>query len=617
MKKRIIYGCLSIAMSAGMAILRLLHFNTPLFREIFCLILYAAVIYFGAGILVSGFRQLRYRVIREEFVTSLGMIMGLGCGIGSVVISARDGDCGLGAVMIPAGIMTGAEMIVRAFRLRGKAPEADIFAGRIPKKAIALIGGVKTEFPTDRLSSGMLVSIDPGETVPCDGEIIAGSSDVDERTVTGQIKTAFRRTGDTVKAGSKNLSGYLTVRYDGENEMAKLKKLYDEGKKPATVNKREMRYCTGVLGVAAGVVLVMLLYLIFGSGENWYSAAVLVYMCACPAGMCAVKLLSGLRAGKKFLKEGIELHNPEFIDAVREIDNILVNTSGTLTVGKYSVMEIICSGGADRDSVLRMAAGVCGCFEGPEYAAVKSCCENSGITVPPCISAVRKPGAIQGLIDGFGVAVKTYEKGDEAVFSECDVTVSDSCPGLCVYCKEQPVGLIILEDRLKSTTAAAYKILNEKEALVMPFSRESFGVLAKEPESDETEKSGPLDGEEKAICVERLCELGRYPAVVADNLCDAPALKRAYCSFAMASGDSDVKKAADAVLLRNDLRDIAGAADAAERIKKRENGICMAVSVLRIIFALAAFLTAALGYVLPAAAVCSVGIAVSVLVGLI
>ncbi len=517
--------------------------------------------------------------------------------------------CGGGrSLFAPAAAVIAALAVIKYLKDRTTpaAVSKSDFSGVLPESAVVLRDGAEKTVPAEDIKEGDIVSIRPGETVPCDGEIIAGRSEIDEKPITGELYAMLRSEGERVKAGSRNISGFLTVRADGVSELFKMVSYCCErpkSKKSPTDRRAFVLRC--LIGTAAPIAVSAVVFAVSGV-DNAAFALALTLLAGSPCAFGASRAFSRLFAAKKAASEGVRFRDPSAIDTLRGVTRAVIDYNGTATVGRLSVCGVTPLGETGPQDIIRLASALCDGADGGDFAAITERCLRNGVAVPPCISCERLAGRITGTVDGRRIVLSSLKE-------DCE-PLAEGRPELegkllkAVFAGGKAIGLIAFEDSVKPNAAAAVKKLSERGVDTLLIS----GGSVFEPDRAAAEV-----GAERLICglgPIAKCEALReeksagYKIAVADGVSDCAVLSTADCSFALASGAEEAKRCASALLLRNDLRDILpliGLSESAARAEKL--GFATSEAVRALGFA-ASGAAALFGAYFAVSAICAAGI---------
>lgn len=478
----------------------------------------------------------------------------------------------------------------------------DTFSEVVPKTAAVLRDGAERKIPADEIVQGDIVAIRPGELVPCDGEIIAGRSEIDEKPITGELAAVLRSEGERVKAGSRNISGFLTVCADGGSELERMImsccEMSEEKRKPSDRKPAILR------GLTVSAISLMISAIVFAASGIFEAAFAfaLTFAAICPCASGISRTLSYFFASKKAASEGVRFCNPSAIDAIRRTDVAVVDLNGTATVGKLSVSEVVSLGDMNTQDIIRVAAALCDEAEGADFVAIKERCILNGVAVPPCIACERLVGVITGTVDGRRAKLSSLRE-------DCEYCGLAGKLLKTLFLNDEAVGVIAISDSVKPNAVSAVKALSERgirTVLITGMSEsESEDVISK---IGADELRCGLSAEKKCETVTEIQKSRGAAAVIADGVSDCSALTAADCGFALGSGAEAAKKCASAVLLRNDLRDILPLIDlSASAARCAKAGFIASETVRAAAFA-ASGIAAVLGAYAVASAVCAAGI---------
>ena len=439
---------------------------------------------------------------------------------------------------------------------------------------VQLADGVWQEVAADTVSVGVTAKVRPGERIPLDGVVTAGSSSVNQAPITGESVPVAKAAGDPVFAGTVNERGMLEFRVTankGNTTLARIVKSVQEaqGSRAPTqrfIDKFAGYYTPAVVGLAALTVAVPTLF--FGAAfEPWFYKALVMLVISCPCALVIstpVTVVSGLAAAARrgiLVKGGLHLENGRLIKAVA------LDKTGTLTHGKPVVTDLVPFNGLPADELLRLAAGADAHSEHPVAAAIVSAWQNpsgGGQRELPAAGAFESlPGrGAKAVIDG-----REYFIGNHRLIEEL---------GACSPAVEAEL------ERLEKEGKTAVVLAAEKKALgvigvadtVRPHSREAIGQLralgvvstlltgdnqvtadAIAAQVGIGDARGNLLPEDKLAAMDGL--LARYVNVgmAGDGINDAPALAKATIGFAMGAAGTDTAiETADVALMDDDLR---------------------------------------------------------------
>ena len=564
----------------------------------------------GARFYRAGWKALRAGSGNMDLLVALGTSAGYGL---SLVQLLRHGNQSMqlyfeaSAVVITL-VLLGKWMETRAKRQTTEAIRA--LTALRPDTARVRRDGVDTEVPAALVRVGDLVVVRPGERLPVDGQVVEGSSEVDESLITGESLPVAKHGGDRVTGGAVNGEGLLvvtTTAVGAESTLARIVRLVESAQaKKAPIQRLVDR----VSAVFVPVVIVIALVTVLGWGwgwgtstGNWEAAilnavAVLVIACPCALGLAtptAIMVGTGAAA-----KRGILIKDAEALEVAHGVTVVAFDKTGTLTVGKPELMAAVptsaTSASIDRAALLSASAAVQAGSEHPLASAVMNAATGEGLVIAPA-TAVRA-------VSGRGVAafVEGHELrlGSSRFMQELKVDVTAlagaaadwQARGCTVsWLAEVPadppttasavalalprlLGLLAFGDAPKASAAAAVNALQKmgiRSALITGDNAGSARGVAQA--LGITDVHADVLPEHKADIVSQLKSGGERVAMVGDGINDAPALAIADVGIAMSTGTDVAMHTAGITLMRGDPALVADAIDISRRTyaKIRQN----------------------------------------------
>ena len=486
--------------------------------------------------------------------------------------------------MVPKGIYFDASSLIIGFILLGKLLEHTM-KGRAsnavrklldvsPKVATVVRGGMELEVPTEEIIPGDLVRVRPGEKFPTDGLIIDGQGSIDEKMLTGESMPLEKKVGDEVFGATINLTGMITTRatkVGGDTALAQIVKLVEEAQAAqAPVQRLADR-------IAAYFVPAVILVAVI-SWLSWYTLtangflhgftafiAVLIIACPCALGLATpAALVVGTGRGAS---NGILLKGGEALERASKVDVVVLDKTGTITVGEPSVTDTISVAGLSLTQVLGLAAATEAGSEHPIGTAVVRAARERGIVVEPATDFRAEPGmGVSAKVSGKQVLVgnRSLFAGRRIEFEPADAAVSrleeTGRTALTVGLEGNVVGVIAVADTVKPHAKEAVRSLQEMGVRAVMLTgdntRTARAVAAEVGIEDVIAEVLPA---QKSAVVKKLMEEGHVVAMVGDGINDAPALAQANVGVAIGSGTDVAIETAGIVLMKSDLRDVAEA----------------------------------------------------------
>jgi Cu+-exporting ATPase len=455
---------------------------------------------------------------------------------------------------------------------KGRTGEAiKALMGLQPRTARVIRNGQERDLPIAQVVSGDMLLVRPGERVPVDGVVTGGESAVDEAMITGESLPVQKGAGDPVIGATVNGMGLLHVeatRVGRDTVLAGIVRLVEQAQgSKAPVQRLADR----ISSVFVPIVLVLATLTFLGwllTGHAFAQAlipaiAVLVIACPCALGLATpTAIMVGTGRGAR---EGILIKGGESLERIQALRSIVLDKTGTVTMGKPTVTDVVALADLPDSDVLRLAAGVERGSEHPLGAAVVRGAEERGLALPPLPTAFRSitGGGVEGLVEDRAVLVGSRrllgERGIVADSAETRLQALESGgkTALLVAVDGRLVGLVAVADTVKDGAAEAVRQLRALGLDVTMLTGDNRRTA---------EAIGRIAGierviaearpEEKAAEVARLQGRGQVVAMVGDGINDAPALARADVGIAMGTGTDVAMAAADITLVGGDLRTI-------------------------------------------------------------
>ncbi|MGW0709514.1 heavy metal translocating P-type ATPase [Streptomyces sp. NPDC002643] len=430
-----------------------------------------------------------------------------------------------------------------------------VSAGGSAEEAEA-VGEVEESVPTDQLAVGDIVLVRPGERVGADGRVLAGESDVDQATITGEPLPVPKAPGDEVFAGTLNGTGVLRVRVErdpADSVIARIVGLVEEASRTKAptqlfIERIEQRYAVGVVVATLAVFGVPLAF-----GEDLTEALLRAMTFMIVASPCAVVLATMpplLSAIANAGRHGVLVKSAVAMERLGEIDMAALDKTGTLTEGMPEVVAVrpLPGSGLDEDALLALAAAAEHPSEHPLGRAVVAAAGARGLRVTGAEGFVAVPGwGVRATVEGRAVAVG--RAGEEHGRGADGTVVLVERDGVAV-------GTLTLADRLrhdaKAAVAAVASVTGRGPVLLT--GDNSFAAAQVADEVGIGDVRAGLLPEGKVAAVRELQGGGRKVVFVGDGVNDAPALAAAHAGVAMGRAGSDLAlETADAVVVRDEL----------------------------------------------------------------
>ena len=443
------------------------------------------------------------------------------------------------------------------------------------KTARVMKGDAELEVAIDEVLPGDMIAVRPGEKIPVDGLVVAGSSFVDESMITGEAIPVAKIEGARVVGGTVNQNGTLTFRAEAvgaDTVLAQIIKLVEtaQGSKPAIqglADRVVAVFTPVVLGIAA---LTAIVWLIFGGSSAITYAlvnTVAVLIIACPCAMGLATPTSIMVGTGKAAELGVLFRKGEALQTLQETRVIALDKTGTLTKGKPELTDLTVQTGFIETEVLHLVASVEQISEHPVARAIVAGARARGVALERLEDFENIPGyGVQARIGGRLVQVGANRFMariglDVGAFArESNQLADEGKTPLYAAVNGKLAAVIAVADPVKDGTMDAISSLHRqgfKVAMITGDNARTAQAIARQLGIDEVLAEVLPDG--KAEAVKSLQAKGHKVAFVGDGINDAPALAQADVGLAIGTGTDVAIETADVILMSGDLRGVPNA----------------------------------------------------------
>ena len=441
-----------------------------------------------------------------------------------------------------------------------------------PKTACVIRDGKEKVIPAEEVVKGDVFVVRPGESIPVDGRVISGESAVDESALTGESIPVDKAQGSAVSAATLNQNGFLTCEATRVGEDTTLSQIIETVENAAATKAPIAKIADKVSGVFVPAVMAIALvagaaWLISGRPFSFALAraiSVLVISCPCALGLATpVAIMVGSGVGAK---HGVLFKTASALEQTGKTQIVVLDKTGTLTKGKPQVTDILPASGYDADSLLRLAASLESKSEHPLAAAITRRAGESNVETDEAQGFTALPGhgvraEINGktAIGGNAALIKSKGMLDADMKTLGERLADEGKTPLYFAFDGRIAGIIAVADVVKEDSGQAIYELKDmgiRTVMLTGDNRRTALSVAKQTGIDEV-VSDVLPGD-KAEVVEKLRKYGKV-AMVGDGINDAPALTQADIGIAIGAGADVALDAADVVLMKSSVGDVAAA----------------------------------------------------------
>lgn len=466
-------------------------------------------------------------------------------------------------------------------RAKGKTSQAiSRLVGLQAKTAHIIRNGQVVDIALENVVVGDIIQVRPGEKVPVDGEVIEGSSYVDEAMITGEPVPVLKIAGTEVVGGTINKNGsfnYRATKVGSDMVISQIIKMVQDAqadKLPiqAMVDKVTSWFVPAVIAVA---LLTFLVWLFFGQQEPVLSYALVnaiaVLIIACPCAMGLATPTSIMVGTGRAAELGVLFRRGDALQRLRDAKIIAVDKTGTLTLGKPALAHFELTADIKKNfseaDILAMVAAVENRSEHPIAEAIVAAAKEQNLTLPEVEAFEAEPGfGLKAMVNGYQLVIGADRYmakigADVSVFAALAERLgAEGQTPLYVAIDGQLAVIITVADPIKETTPAAIKAMHAqglKVAMITGDNRHTATAIAEQLGIDEVIAEVLPDGKVEAL--KRLTRDGQSVAFVGDGINDAPALAAADIGIAIGTGTDIAIESADVVLMSGDLRGVVNA----------------------------------------------------------
>ena len=439
--------------------------------------------------------------------------------------------------------------------------------------------GEFVKVPLDQVKVGDIIRVKPGEKVPVDGVIVNGSTTIDESMVTGESMPVTKKKGDDVVGSTINTNGTFNFKATKVGSDTMLSQIVDLVKKAQTSHAPIQNLTDKISNIFVPAVLIIaiitfVIWYVFLNAPLvtalLFAVSVVVIACPCALGLATTTAL--MVGTARSAKMGVLIKNGEVLEEVSDLDTVVFDKTGTITVGKPQVTDVV----GDQNKVLTIAASLEENSEHPLATAVVKKAKEDKIA----LAQVKNFAAIEGKGVRASYDGQTAFVGSDRLLE--DISISQEMKDQAIKLQKEAktvvyvglgqeiIGLIAIQDVPKPSSKAAIAELKKRGLNTIMLTGDNPNVanaIGKEVSIDQV-IAGVLPTE-KAAEIKKLQDEGRKVAFVGDGINDAPALSTADVGIAMGSGTDVAIESGGIVLVQNDLMGVVRALDISKKTFNR------------------------------------------------
>lgn len=461
-------------------------------------------------------------------------------------------------------------------KAKGRSSEAiKKLMGLQAKTAVVLRSGKEMEVPLEEVVIGDIIFVKPGEKIPVDGEVLEGTTAVDESMLTGESMPVDKAAGDVLYGSTINSNGSIQMKatkVGRDTALAQIIKVVEDAQGTKAPIQRMADKISGIfVPLVVGIALITFLVWYFlvepGNFTPALEVLIAVLVIACPCALGLATPTSIMAGSGRSAEMGVLFKGGEHLEQTQSIDTVVVDKTGTVTHGKPVLTDVSLADGQNEKQFLSLIGAAEKQSEHPLAQAIVQGIQEKGIELGKVQYFEAVPGyGVQATVSGQGVLIGTrklmqqYGIDVSAVLPEMEAMESDGKTAMLAAINGQYAGLVAVADTIKDTSRGAIERLHElgiKVIMMTGDNERAAQAIGKEVGVDAVISEVLPEG--KADEVKKLQQQGKKVAMVGDGINDAPALATADIGMAIGTGTDVAMEAADITLIRGDLNSIADA----------------------------------------------------------
>lgn len=527
--------------------------------------------YIGGPFYVGAYRALRNKSANMDVLVALGTSAAYFYSLAEAIKTIGTPHYMPNLYFETSAVLITLVLVGKYFEARAKGRTTEAISKLLSlqaKEALVLRNGKEVKVPLEQVVVGDTIVVKPGEKIPVDGIVIAGTSAVDESMITGESIPVDKKEGDRVIGATINTTGTLTIRAEKvgkDTALANIVKIVEEAQGSKAPIQRMADVISGifvpiVVGIAVLAFIVWYFFVAPGDLPKALEVAIAVLVIACPCALGLATPTSIMVGTGKGAEHGILFKGDEYLEKTHKINAVLLDKTGTVTKGKPGVTDVI----EFQEGMLQYAVSAEKGSEHPLAQAIVEYGKRQQIAVKPFEHFAALAGhGIEAIVDGKHVLVgtrKLMKENNVDILRHVEKMVRLEAEGkmaMLVAIDGKLAGIIAVADTIKKNAKAAIQSLKQLGIdvyMVTGDNERTAKAIAKQAGIDRV--YAEVLPEDKANIVEKLQREGKRVAMVGDGINDAPALAKADIGMAIGTGTDVAIETADVTLVGGDLAHI-------------------------------------------------------------
>ena len=589
MKFRLIFSIIFLLPTVYIAMHSMLNLPTPqIISEIFDgrenavtfafsqFLLILPIMYLNRKFFINGFKNLFHGAPNMDTLVGLGSMSAaifgvfslfrIGYGLGHGDLNLVD-EYAKNLYFESAGMILTLITLGKFFetRAKGKTTQAvQALMNLAPKTANVIRNGEEIKISVEELVKGDEILIRPGEIFPADGIIFEGETTIDESAITGESLPINKKIGEKVTSGTINRSGFIKFRAEKVGEESTIQKIISLVEEASSSKAPIAKLADKIAGIFVPTVILIsiftgIFWILNGSTVEFaFSIAISILVISCPCALGLATPVAIMVGTGKGAENGILIKSGEALEIAHEVDTVVVDKTGTLTIGKPFVTDLVIFD-VEEEKFLEIAAGIESKSEHPIAKAIVKFASEKNI-LPKEITNFKA-------IFGKGIIAEKYICGNEKFLNERGINLekvherikfleSEGKTAIIIAENKKLLGIIAVSDVEKKSSINAVEELKKLKLEVIMMTGDNYGAAKKISEKVGIKNFiAEVLPEGKALEIEKLQREGKKVAMIGDGVNDAPALVKADLGIAIGAGTDVAIESADAILVKNNLLD--------------------------------------------------------------